>query len=649
MNYYTGLDIGDADIEKAEKLLSKDSNKIKFDTESIEIIKYMDSCFIKACPGSGKTTTLVGKLAVLADKLPQDYKGICVLSHTNIAKDEIRKRLGDKASRLLKYPNHIGTIQSFVDTYLAIPAMIKKYGIRPRGIDSQKFAYELRSYLPNKTNHFLAFKKINYSNIHYLFDDLNNFTIKPNLFNKNSQKEQDHYDKLILGTKIIKLSGYITYDDAFALANCYLNEHPDLSNLISNRFPYVFIDEVQDTSENQLEIIHKMFPNSKIQYFGDLNQNLYDHEVDILEKIKESFPNIIEKPINTTYRLSPAISLLAQHVCKERPPKLNTTKYLCGNIGCKKCEKCRNEIILYNDETIKAVLPKFAEIIQYQKTIKPEMGNCYKAIGQVGKKPIKERDERTGLLNIVLPNYYESYVNISKNKSPNYSKIYNLSTAYILAKNNIEKYNDSYVSFREAQDILLKALIKIIEIQNGQRYSKKELKALFNEEHYLDNYLFDCCDSIYRDKIDFKEFDKKTKALLKSIFDFQQLKPETNYFLENKDNNNQNEAIEKIDTIFTCSKTNIKIEISTIAGVKGETHDATLLLETYKGGKDLDKFLPYISNQSYAKKYREHAKLSNLYVAMTRPKHLLCLAMHESSFNDEHANALKNLGWKIPS
>jgi len=76
------LEITPSDIAKAEKLLSFTGSEIKFDEDSQKILKYTDSCFVQACPGSGKTTTLVAKLAILADKLPYNHEGICVLSHT---------------------------------------------------------------------------------------------------------------------------------------------------------------------------------------------------------------------------------------------------------------------------------------------------------------------------------------------------------------------------------------------------------------------------------------------------------------------------------------------------------------------------------------------------------------------------------------
>lgn len=52
------------------------------------VLKEMTSIDVSACPGSGKTTLLVAKLAILANKWKYRTKGICVLSHTNAARDE---------------------------------------------------------------------------------------------------------------------------------------------------------------------------------------------------------------------------------------------------------------------------------------------------------------------------------------------------------------------------------------------------------------------------------------------------------------------------------------------------------------------------------------------------------------------------------
>ena len=86
----------------------------------LEVLKNNASLDIEACPGSGKTTLLVAKLAVLARKWQYKSQGICVLSHTNVARREIEQKLGNtkEGKQLLSYPHFVGTIHSLVFTVL---------------------------------------------------------------------------------------------------------------------------------------------------------------------------------------------------------------------------------------------------------------------------------------------------------------------------------------------------------------------------------------------------------------------------------------------------------------------------------------------------------------------------------------------------
>ena len=121
-------------IKDAEKLILPEGKN--FDQETLSFITHMDSTDVVACPGSGKTTALLAKLYILSKYMPfEGNKGICVLTHTNVAIDEIKRRMG-KASSVFTYPNFFGTIQSFVDKFLAIPAFVEEYGHRNVSIDS---------------------------------------------------------------------------------------------------------------------------------------------------------------------------------------------------------------------------------------------------------------------------------------------------------------------------------------------------------------------------------------------------------------------------------------------------------------------------------------------------------------------------------
>lgn len=115
------IDINDADISAVEAELG-----VTFDAARKQIIKTFND--VQACPGSGKTTMVAAKLLIIAKKWKQSHQGICVLTHTNVAKGEIIERLQQSidGQKLLSHPHFIGTIQEFVNRFLAIPYLRSK-------------------------------------------------------------------------------------------------------------------------------------------------------------------------------------------------------------------------------------------------------------------------------------------------------------------------------------------------------------------------------------------------------------------------------------------------------------------------------------------------------------------------------------------
>lgn len=92
-----------------------------------------------------------------------------------------------------------------------------------------------------------------------------------------------------------------------------------------------------------------------------------------------------------------------------------------------------------------------------------------------------------------------------------------------------------------------------------------------------------------------------------------------------KDRNGRNEFIDPIRGRH--------IRFDTVHGVKGETHDATLYLETEKNrGSDLGRVLCYygVGQPGPSSLYDYCRKI--VYVGMSRPRKLLCVAIQESTF-----------------
>ena len=118
------------DIKQAERiLLPKGKN---FGDQGEAFIENLKTTDLQAVPGSGKTTVLLAKLLILENYLPfHDGSGILVISHTNTAVDEIKNKIGSHCPKLLSYPNFIGTIQRFVNQFLAIPSYKQKHKKQP--------------------------------------------------------------------------------------------------------------------------------------------------------------------------------------------------------------------------------------------------------------------------------------------------------------------------------------------------------------------------------------------------------------------------------------------------------------------------------------------------------------------------------------
>ena len=91
-----------------------------------------------------------------------------------------------------------------------------------------------------------------------------------------------------------------------------------------------------------------------------------------------------------------------------------------------------------------------------------------------------------------------------------------------------------------------------------------------------------------------------------------------------------------------------EIEIATIHSVKGETHIATLYMETaYKGKSENQRIGAQLCGIPYQGK--QEVTLMTLrmaYVAMSRPRYLLCFAIQKSNFQLLQRDKLSTL-WDI--
>ena len=83
-------------------------------------------------------------------------------------------------------------------------------------------------------------------------------------------------------------SGFATYQDIECICYELLSDRSALSKILSLRFPLIIVDECQDLSWIQMQILDKIRSQGTVLHFvGDLNQAIYEFKKVAPEKVKE--------------------------------------------------------------------------------------------------------------------------------------------------------------------------------------------------------------------------------------------------------------------------------------------------------------------------------------------------------------------------
>lgn len=665
------IEITDDDIRRAEKIFLKEGHTFKDEkNERYDFIKCIDrSLDLEACPGSGKTTSLLAKLYLLSEKLgDNDGRGICVLTHTNVAIDEIKSVLGKKADRFFRYPNFFGTIQSFVDRFLAFPYYAMRLNKRPAAVDPVLAGNRLRTtYLKtpqneNSTDYAEKIRKVKYflavNNLHnevsYYLDEngqqqlVSSSNLKPITISKpNRDKSADIYnhDELIkilwaLKLHVVRTSGLLTYNDAYFFAYRYIQKHPQITKAISSRFSHLFIDEMQDTNEMQGDLFKKIFDGQTIiQRIGDLNQAIMNDnnsfnswELSSALQMKISGSHRVSQPIAKVLRtvaLKGDDSLVGYN--DERIPPENRT--------------IPPYIISYKKGEEQKVLDKYIKIIKDHRLEQPINKYPLMALGWRGTR----KQNRTS-----IHTYFPDFNKTSSKK---------------IKADTFDKYitSQTYKSAKELYDDLLQICVQYYSSSNGAN------KRYFNRGQFVKMMEKDYPEVLYEYRLKVVEWFKKISQdesidvleirdyITNVIFNKLEVKLYKNgkkYFGLNEVKKKKtaskvlaNNRIILNENIYYSQKEdlkNIPIGIAKVHAEKGKTHRATLYMETSYHKLTGEYFIKQLTGTRHneGKRKLKDQSLKVAHVAMSRPTHLLCVALNSELVNENYAK-LCAAGWEI--
>ncbi|AYJ79358.1 hypothetical protein AN286_04105 [Aliarcobacter cryaerophilus ATCC 43158] len=632
------INITDEDIKYAENILLKEGQRFEDDSnERINFIKDLTTLDLQAVPGSGKTTVLLAKLLILERYLPfDDGSGILVISHTNTAIDEIKNKIGKYCPKLFSYPNFIGTIQSFVNKFLSIPfykqILKKKINI----IDNITYDETVSKYiLPygatqwvNRLQDSDDFKKsLRFNDNVNLIEGINGLESNFRLKNKESPTYKALYEMKL---NILK-AGILHFDDMYFLANRYLVKKENIIDILRKRFTIVFIDEMQDMDKIQHDLLEKMFfINSEtiFQRIGDKNQAIYNGgniETDVIWQDREKVLNL-----TGTNRFSQTIATFVQNF-----GIINTPINSLQNSR----EDLKPHLFIYKDENIQDIIPKYSQLIRSYVNdglFQIDKEKPFKAIAW-----IKEHETK-----IALKNYFENFEENQHKVKENYKNL----KSYLVY---FERGNGSFKGIKKS---ILNALVKILKLENTKDendrfYTKKSLINIISEKQKEQQ------NSIYDDfNLNIYKWCKKLLVTNNLDITFNEIKEYIPVFLNIFEKSIVNSRVfindESLLISANITSSEIKniynqdgfdIHISTVHSVKGETHTATLYLESsYYSEYESQRLLEQFKNVPFNNPALRHTQSTKMaYVGFSRPTHLLCIAIHEDRFD----SSLDTLGY----
>lgn len=232
---------------------------------------------VLAVPGAGKTTVLIHRTGNLILNHGISPENILSITFSRASANDMKNRFNKIYGDISHIPVHFSTIHSFSFS------LIREYAYRNR------LQYTLIEDNKKEFNKYNILKRIYYSiNKDYITEEkletlvnsigyIKNMLISPeefvNMFNIDIYKFVDIYN---FYEKYKRANNLIDFDDMLTIALEILKKDNYLLNKYRNRYNFIQVDEGQDTSKIQMEIIKILSsPKNNLFIVADDDQSIY--------------------------------------------------------------------------------------------------------------------------------------------------------------------------------------------------------------------------------------------------------------------------------------------------------------------------------------------------------------------------------------
>ncbi|HLJ89954.1 MAG TPA: UvrD-helicase domain-containing protein [Candidatus Angelobacter sp.] len=275
--------------------------------EQKNVIAHSSCAFISACPGAGKTQVLVERARYELKEMSTG-KGLAFLSFTNAAIFELKSRLQSEALLLNPaFPHYVGTFDSFIWQFfiasLGIPGQMKAPRLIPDMDDRVIVPYDKAQQLTLSCFDRVTGKMIPEKAKLAGFDAAS----KPALTSKYEASARQCRERFLA-------RGEVGFSDVRAIVKDHLTNLPlsaKLSAALAARFREIVVDEAQDCSPADIEIINWLRAAGIVtKIICDPHQSIYEFRggvTDQLFELRNSFHQSQRLEMKGNFRSNPNV------------------------------------------------------------------------------------------------------------------------------------------------------------------------------------------------------------------------------------------------------------------------------------------------------------------------------------------------------
>ncbi len=286
----------------------EESLKDKLNPEQYKAVTTISGAIlIIAGAGSGKTRVITYRIANMLEKgIPQSQ--ILALTFTNKAAKEMEERIKELTGKKLQ--------NLTVSTFHAFGVRILRQEIEALGYRQNFSIYDEtdKKALIKETGRELKMSAdaMDLYKISALFSDIKTGR-------KSWGTESDMYRQLYEEYQSgLKLYNSVDFDDLIVLPIKLFREHPEILARYRDHYKYIMVDEFQDTSHQQYEMMH-LLADRNVAVVGDDDQSIYSWrgaDYQNIVNFEADFPDVQEIRLEQNYRSTGTILAAANGVIK---------------------------------------------------------------------------------------------------------------------------------------------------------------------------------------------------------------------------------------------------------------------------------------------------------------------------------------------